>query len=108
MVRRRHGGDYVLNQQYLCQSWYARSNFPHLYLGALTIIEMAIKQSDLMQGTQYADIVSYLLQLKGMPAGTQPLRSDLKQLERLRIAGLVKSLAALDTSPGIVLPCVEG
>ena len=37
--------------------------------------------------SQYADIVSYLLQLNGMPAGTQTLSSDLKQLERIRIAG---------------------
>lgn len=36
---------------------------------------------------QYADIVSYLLQLNGMPAGTQPLSSNPKLLERIRIAG---------------------
>jgi hypothetical protein len=58
--------------------------------------------------SQYADIVSYLLQVNGMPAGTQPLSSDLKQLERIRIAGWSNRWHALDTSPGFVLPCVEG
>jgi hypothetical protein len=37
--------------------------------------------------SQYADIVSYLLQLNGMPAGNLPLSSDMKLLERIRIAG---------------------
>ncbi|HET9216101.1 MAG TPA: FAD-dependent oxidoreductase [Terriglobia bacterium] len=36
---------------------------------------------------QYADIVSYLLQLNGMPAGAQPLSADPKLLGRIRIAG---------------------
>jgi sarcosine oxidase len=36
---------------------------------------------------QYADIVSYLLQLNGMPAGAQPLTADPKLLQRIRIAG---------------------
>ena len=35
---------------------------------------------------QYADIVAYLLQLNGMPAGPSSLRADPKQLERIRIA----------------------
>jgi len=37
--------------------------------------------------TQYADIVSYLLQLNGMPAGSEPLTADPKLLQRIRIAG---------------------
>jgi mono/diheme cytochrome c family protein len=37
--------------------------------------------------TQYTELVSYLLQLNGMPAGTTPLRADLKLLGRIRIAG---------------------
>ena len=36
---------------------------------------------------QYADIVSYLLQLNGMPSGSQPLSADPKSLSRIRIAG---------------------
>jgi hypothetical protein len=39
---------------------------------------------------QYADIVAYLLQLNGMPAGTQALSSDPKLLEKIRIAGWSK------------------
>jgi hypothetical protein len=35
---------------------------------------------------QYADIVAYLLQLNGMPAGPRPLRPDPRQLEQIRIA----------------------
>jgi mono/diheme cytochrome c family protein len=36
---------------------------------------------------QYADIVSYLLQLNGMPSGSQPLSADPKLLAKIRIAG---------------------
>jgi glycine/D-amino acid oxidase-like deaminating enzyme len=36
--------------------------------------------------TQYTDIVAYLLQLNGMPAGTRSLAPDPKQLEQIRIA----------------------
>jgi glycine/D-amino acid oxidase-like deaminating enzyme len=35
---------------------------------------------------QYTDIVAYLLQLNGMPAGPQPLGSAARQLEKIRIA----------------------
>jgi mono/diheme cytochrome c family protein len=35
---------------------------------------------------QYTDIVAYLLQLNGMPAGPQPLGSPARQLEKIRIA----------------------
>jgi glycine/D-amino acid oxidase-like deaminating enzyme len=35
---------------------------------------------------QYADIVAYLLQLNGMPAGTRSLSADPKRLEQIRIA----------------------
>jgi glycine/D-amino acid oxidase-like deaminating enzyme/mono/diheme cytochrome c family protein len=35
---------------------------------------------------QYADIVAYLLQLNGMPAGPRLLSADAKQLEQIRIA----------------------
>ena len=37
--------------------------------------------------SQYADIVSYLLQLNGMPSGSQPLSADPGMLARIRIAG---------------------
>jgi mono/diheme cytochrome c family protein len=35
---------------------------------------------------QYTDIVAYLLQLNGMPAGARSLSADPKQLEQIRIA----------------------
>jgi len=35
---------------------------------------------------QYTDIVAYLLQLNGRPAGPRPLRPDPRQLEPIRIA----------------------
>jgi S-disulfanyl-L-cysteine oxidoreductase SoxD len=35
---------------------------------------------------QYTDIVAYLLQLNGMPAGPNSLSSDPKRLEQIRIA----------------------
>jgi mono/diheme cytochrome c family protein len=35
---------------------------------------------------QYTDIVAYLLQLNGMPAGRRPLSADPRQLEQIRIA----------------------
>jgi len=35
---------------------------------------------------QYTDIVAYLLQLNGMPAGARPLNPDPKQLEQIRIS----------------------
>jgi len=35
---------------------------------------------------QYADIVAYLLQMNGMPAGSRPLSSDPRQLDQIRIA----------------------
>jgi glycine/D-amino acid oxidase-like deaminating enzyme len=40
-----------------------------------------------LKPAQYADIVSYLLQLNGMPAGPQALSSDLRALERIQITG---------------------
>jgi mono/diheme cytochrome c family protein len=39
-----------------------------------------------LSARQYSDIVAYLLQLNGMPAGAQSLSADARQLDQIRIA----------------------